>query len=106
MAGCDLDEFLRKLPGRYQQPSRAAVINSEGLALTLEYITGRAGGHPVDEVRVDLGIDSGQCYPTDVMQNAGGVGEIAVDRVPPRNPLRDHCGGDAVTPTGLLGRSE
>jgi hypothetical protein len=55
MVGSDLDEFLRKLPGCYQQPSGAAVIDSEGLALTLEYITGRAGCHPVDEVSVDLG---------------------------------------------------
>jgi hypothetical protein len=55
MVGSDLDEFLRKLPGCYQQASGAAVIDSEGLAFALEHITGRAGCHPVDEVRVDLG---------------------------------------------------
>src|SRR5712692_10840005 len=106
MVGSDLDEFLRKLPGCYQQPSGAAVIDSEGLAFALQHITARAGCHSVDEVSVDLGIDGGQGHPADVMQNAGGVSEVTVDRVPARDPFRDHCAGETVTPTSLLGRSE
>ena len=57
----------------------AAMKIVERVTLALKHIIGRAGFHPIDEVSVDLGIDGGQGYPADVMQNAGGVGEIAVD---------------------------
>src|SRR6266446_5642339 len=98
MAGGDVDELFRKFPGHYQQTSGAAMINSEGLPLTLEHVTSGGRCHSIDEIGVDSGIDICQRHPSYVMQDSRCISEVAVDRVPARNPLRHHRRRDTMAP--------
>jgi len=75
------------------------VIDSEGLALVAQRGPCRLFSRSFDQVRVALWIDRGQSHPSNVMQNAGSVREIAIDRVPSGSSFRDHRAGDAVPPT-------
>src|ERR1700704_1169668 len=76
MMGSDLKEVLGKLPGYCQQTSSGAVIDSKRLALELKRVPSRVACCPFDQVRVGLRINGGQSHPSNVMQNAGSIGEI------------------------------
>src|SRR5258706_12014990 len=106
MVGSDLKVVLGKLPGYCQETSSGAVIDSKRLALELKRVPSRVACCPFDQVRVGLRINGGQSHPSNVMQNAGSIGEIAVDRVPSGNSFRDHRAGNAVTPTSPQSRCE
>ena len=72
--------------------------DSEGLPLALEHVTSGGRYHPIDEIGVDSGIDICQRHPSYVMQDSRCISEVAVDRVPARNPLRYHRRRDTMAP--------
>src|SRR5882757_4623876 len=99
MVGSDLKEVLGKFPGDCQQTSGGTVIDSERLALVAERGPCRLVSCSFDQVRVGGRIDGSQSQSSNVMQNAGGVCEVAVDRVPSGSSFGDHGAGNAVAPT-------
>src|SRR5580658_3378880 len=93
MARGDIEESVGKVPGADQGASRLAVVDATQVALALQKIL-RLIGTALDYGSVGHGHECSERDPADVMQNAGGIGEVFIEQTPVGGALGDEGTSD------------